>query len=252
VTVELKVEGLAIGYGERTVLSNLSFEVARGDIFIVMGGSGSGKSTLLRNLIGLAEPLAGHIEIGGRRLTGASPDERRAILRSFGVLFQGGALWSSMTIEDNLLLLYEQLTDLSPAAARALARVKLAQVGLAGFERAFPDQLSGGMVKRAGLARAMALDAELLFLDEPGAGLDPVTARRLDELVVELRDVLGVTVVIVTHELDSIFRIGTNSILVDPVAQTIIARGPPRELRDRATDPRVTQFLHATLAPEPP
>ena len=245
-TVRLQTKDLAIGYDGRTVLEHLSFEVAKGDVFIVMGGSGSGKSTLLRNLIGLAEPISGTIEIGGRQFTGADRDDRRAIMRSFGVAFQGGALWSSMTIEDNLLLLYDQLTDLTPRAARALARLKLAQVGLAGFERAMPDQLSGGMIKRAAIARAMALDAELVFLDEPGAGLDPVTARLLDELVLELRDVLGVTFVIVTHELDSIFRIGTNSILIDGAARTIIARGHPRELRDRSTDPRVTKFLKAS------
>ncbi len=244
----LRADGLAIGYDGRVVLEDLSFEVARGDIFIVMGGSGSGKSTLLRNLIGLAEPIRGTIEIGGKQLTGADRAARRTIMRSFGVAVQGGALWSSMTVEDNLLLLYEQLTDLTPAAARALARLKLAQVGLAGFERAYPDQLSGGMIKRAAIARAMALDAELVFLDEPGAGLDPVTARLLDELIRELRDVLGVTFVIVTHELDSIFRIGTNSILIDGAARTIIARGHPRELRDRTDDPRVTRFLGATEA----
>jgi len=240
---QLRVEGLAIGYGGRPVLEGLAFEVARGDIFIVMGGSGSGKSTLLRSLIGLVDPIAGEIEIAGRRLTGASPDERRAIKRSFGVLFQGGALWSSMTLEENLVLLYEQLTKLDRRAAHALARFKLAQVGLSGAEGAYPDQLSGGMVKRAALARAMALDAELLFLDEPSAGLDPVTARRLDELILELRDVLGVTVVIVTHELDSIFRIGSNSILIDGASRSIIARGNPRDLRDHASDPRVSGFL---------
>jgi phospholipid/cholesterol/gamma-HCH transport system ATP-binding protein len=242
-TPAISAHGLSVGYGDTAVLADLDFEVARGDVFVVMGGSGSGKSTLLRHLIGLAEPIGGEIWYGGRLFTGADPDERSAIARGFGVLFQSGALWSSMTLIENVSLPLEELTDLPPREIEALARFKLRLVGLAGFETYYPSQISGGMQKRAALARAMALDPEVLFLDEPSAGLDPLTARRLDDLILELRDSLGVTVVIVTHELASIFAIASNSIFVDGKTRSILARGDPRALRDASPDALVRSFL---------
>lgn len=240
---QLSVRDLAIGYDGVPILEHLTFEVERGSVFIIMGGSGCGKSTLLRHLIGLSEPIRGEIRYGDRALTGALPDERAELLRDGGVLFQGSALWSALTVEDNVALPLEQLTDLGAAEARALARLKLGLVGLAGAEQLYPSQLSGGMQKRAGLARAIALDPATLFLDEPSAGLDPLSARNLDDLILELRDTLGVTVVIVTHELASIFAIGTAGIFLDGASRSILARGRPAELRDTSDDPRIRSFL---------
>ena len=244
----IAVEQLTIGYDDVVVLSDISFEVARGDVFVIMGGSGSGKSTLLRHMIGLAEPLSGAIHYGSLTLTGAHPADRHSILRSIGVLFQSSALWSAMTLEDNVALPIEQLTRVPRREARALARFKLALVGLAGFEHHFPSQISGGMQKRAGLARAIALDPATLFLDEPSAGLDPITGRRLDELILELRDTIGVSVVVVTHELASIFAIGSNGIFLDGETHSIIGRGNPRTLRDTSADPRIRSFLNREAA----
>jgi phospholipid/cholesterol/gamma-HCH transport system ATP-binding protein len=240
---EIAVTDLKIGYGSYVVLDGISFEVGRGDVFVVMGGSGSGKSTLLRQLMGLDAPIGGDIRHRGLSLVSGTPDERRRIMRRFGVLFQSGALWSSMTLEENVMLPIVELGGLGREDARTLARLKLALVGLKGFEPLYPSELSGGMQKRAALARAIALDPELLFLDEPSAGLDPPTSRRIDELILELRENLGVTVVIVTHELASILRIGTNGILIDGASRSIIARGDPRELRERSRDARVHEFL---------
>ena len=242
-TAQITAHDLAVGYEGKPILEHLDFVVDPGEIFIVMGGSGSGKSTLLRNLVGLAEPLGGEIRYGGDSFTEAGPDERREIARRFGVLFQSSALWSAMTLAENVSLPIEEFTELDAAEVREVARLKLALVGLRGFEDFYPSQISGGMQKRAGLARAMALDPAILFLDEPSSGLDPLTARRLDELILELRENLGVTVVIVTHELSSILRIGTNGILIDATSRSIIARGHPRELRDRSRDARVHEFL---------
>jgi phospholipid/cholesterol/gamma-HCH transport system ATP-binding protein len=240
--VVIAARDLAIGYGSYVVLAGLTVEVRRGDVFVIMGGSGSGKSTLLRALIGLDAPLGGEIRYGDLSLTHGSAEERRSIERRFGVLFQSGALWSSMTLEENVRLPMEEIAGLDPHDARALARHKLALVGLRGFEELYPGQLSGGMQKRAALARAIALDPELLFLDEPSAGLDPPTARQIDELILELRESLGATIVVVTHELSSIFRIGTNGILIDAASRSIIARGHPAEMR-RGRDARVRDFL---------
>lgn len=242
-TPAIKVTDLKIGYGSYVVLDGISFEVTQGDVFVVMGGSGSGKSTLLRSLMGLDEPLAGDIQHHGVSLIRGTTDERRLLRRRFGVLFQSGALWSSMTLEENVMLPIVELGGLPHEDARTLARLKLALVGLRGFELLYPSELSGGMQKRAALARAIALDPGLLFLDEPSAGLDPPTSRRIDDLILELRENLGVTVVIVTHELSSILRIGTNGILVDGASRSIIARGNPRELRERSRDGRVHEFL---------
>jgi phospholipid/cholesterol/gamma-HCH transport system ATP-binding protein len=233
-----------MAFGDFILQHDLSFEVRRGDIFVVMGGSGCGKSTLLRHMIGLLEPAKGHIIYGSKNFTEASPNERDEMLRRFGVLYQGGALWSSMTLAENISLPLDEFTDLSPDDIREVAIVKLALVGLKGFEDFYPADISGGMRKRAGLARAMALDPEILFIDEPSAGLDPISSKLLDELIVELRDSLNTTVVIVTHELASIFAIATNSIFLDAESRTMIASGLPRDLRDHSDNPVVRRFLN--------
>jgi phospholipid/cholesterol/gamma-HCH transport system ATP-binding protein len=237
------VTGLDVGYGSFVVQGNLSFEVERGKIFIIMGGSGSGKSTVLRVMIGLLPPLRGDVIFGGENLWRVEEDRRARLTRRFGVVYQGGALWSSMTLAENVGLPLGEFTDLTEAQIREIAALKLALVGLAGFEDFYPAQISGGMQKRAGLARAMALDPDFLFLDEPSAGLDPMSARRLDDLIVELRDSLGSTVVVVTHELASIFAIGDDSVFLDPETRTMIARGNPKTLLEESTSPTVQAFL---------
>jgi len=198
---------------------------------------------LLRHMIGLLEPARGDVLYDGTSFTRADPETREQMRQRFGVLYQAGALWSSMTLAENIGLPLGEFTDLSPADIRDIASLKLALVGLKGFEDYYPSQISGGMQKRAGLARAMALDPEILFFDEPSAGLDPITSRLLDDLILELRESLGATIVVVTHELQSIFTIGTNSVFLDPETRTMIAQGPPRELRDHCTDPKVRRFL---------
>jgi phospholipid/cholesterol/gamma-HCH transport system ATP-binding protein len=240
----ISVENLTMAFGDFVLQRDLTFEVHAGDIFVVMGGSGCGKSTLMRHLVGLLEPAAGRILYGDRDFTAASTEERDAMLRRFGVLYQGGALWSSMTLAENIGLPLGEFTDLSPETIREVAAVKLALVGLSGFEDYYPSDISGGMRKRAGLARAMALDPYILFIDEPSAGLDPISSRLLDELIVELRDSLDTTIVMVTHELPSIFAIGTNSIFLDAESRTMIASGPPTELRDHSDNPTVRRFLN--------
>src|SRR5215813_9293339 len=239
----IEVRRLDMAYGARVIQHDLTFTVRRGDIFIVMGGSGTGKSTLLRHLIGLLEPARGQVLYDGLSFWGADSAERERMTRGFGVLFQSGALWSSMTLAENVSLPIEELTQLSPAEVREIAKLKLGLVGLRGFEDYYPSQLSGGMQKRAGLARAMALDPSILFLDEPSAGLDPVTARRLDELILELQSSLGITFVVVTHDLASIFTIGTDSIFLDAESRTAIAHGPPKMLLEQVRDQRVRDFL---------
>ncbi len=237
------VKGLTMAYGNLVIQRDLNFTVERGDIFIIMGGSGCGKSTLLRHLIGLHAPAEGEVLFDGISFWGSSLAERARLMRRFGVLYQSGALWSSMTLAENVALPLEQYTELGPGDIADLVSLKLALVGLSGFEDYYPSEISGGMKKRAGLARAMALDPEILFFDEPSAGLDPLSARRLDELILELRGSLGTTVVVVTHELASIFAIGTNSIFLDPEKKTMIAQGNPRELLANSSDPRVHRFL---------
>lgn len=232
-----------MAYGDYVVQRDLNFTIRHGDIFIIMGDSGCGKSTLLRHLIGLKAPAAGRIFYNGVSFLEATEEARAALLRRFGVMYQQGALWSSMTLAENIALTLEQYTQLGAAEIRALAAVKLALVGLAGFEDYYPSEISGGMQKRAGLARAMALDPEILFFDEPSAGLDPISSRRLDELIVELQRSLGATVVVVTHELPSIFAIGTNAIFMDAARKTIVAQGPPRQMLAECSDPRVREFL---------
>jgi phospholipid/cholesterol/gamma-HCH transport system ATP-binding protein len=241
--VHITVRNLTMAYGSFVLMRDLNFTVNRGDVFIIMGGSGCGKSTLLRHLIGLKEPASGEIWYGDESFTEASPQRREEMLRRFGILYQSGALWSSMTLAENVGLPLGEFTDLSPREIREVASLKLALVGLKGFEDYYPSQISGGMQKRAGLARAMALDPEILFFDEPSAGLDPISSRLLDELILELRDSLGTTVVVVTHELASIFAIANKSIFLDTETRTMIAQGNPRELRDDAPDEKVRRFL---------
>ncbi len=239
----IAVRDLDVGYGSAVVQRNLHFDVPRGRIFVIMGGSGCGKSSVLRVMIGLLPPLGGEVLVGGTSLWQADEAARDAVTRRFGVLYQGGALWSAMTLAENVELPLAQFTDLTAGQRREMAGLKLALVGLAGFEDFYPAQLSGGMQKRAGLARAMALDPDILCLDEPTAGLDPVSSRRFDDLVLEIREDLGTTVVVVTHELASIFAIGDDSVFLDAERHTIIARGNPKALLAESTDPAVRAFL---------
>ncbi len=243
VRAHITVSGLVMAYGDRVIQRDLSFTVNRGDVFIIMGGSGCGKTTLLKHMIGLLEPAGGDIYFDGDNYWKSAPEAQKAIKQRFGVMFQGGALWSSMTLAENIALPLREYTQLSSNQISDVVAYKLALVGLAGHEEYYPAELSGGMRKRASLARAMALDPEILFFDEPGAGLDPISARRLDDLILELRDSLGTTVVVVTHELASIFTIGNNSVFLDAESRTMIATGDPKQLRDESADARVTSFL---------
>ncbi len=239
----IAVTNLIMAYGENVIQRDLTFTVNRGDIFIIMGGSGCGKSTLLRHLVGLQKPAQGRILYNGMDFWEATPREQDAEMRRWGVLYQSGALWSSMTLAENIAIPLEEYTDLNQSEIRRLASLKLALVGLAGFEDYYPAEISGGMKKRAGLARAMALDPEILFLDEPSAGLDPISANLLDRLILELRESLGTTIVVVTHELASIFAIGNDSIFLDGLEKTMIANGPPRELLKGCENATVRCFL---------
>lgn len=241
---KISVRGLQVGYGDFVLMRDVNLDVRQGDIFFIMGGSGCGKSTLLRVLMGLKSPQKGQVFYGQEDFWNGDDESRRRIMRQAGVLFQAGALWSSMTLAENVGLPLQQYTSLAPEEIRRQASLKLALAGLAGFEDYYPSEISGGMRKRAGLARALALDPQILFLDEPSAGLDPVSSRLLDDLILELRDTLGTTFVIVSHELASIFAIASNSIFLDAQSRTVKARGNPRELvRDRHTDPSARLFL---------
>ncbi|HEY7168944.1 MAG TPA: ATP-binding cassette domain-containing protein [Candidatus Binatia bacterium] len=242
-SAHITVRDLTMAYGSFVLMRDLNFTINHGDVFIIMGGSGCGKSTLLRHLIGLNEPAKGEIFYGEENFTKADPAKRQEMVRRTGVLFQSGALWSSMTLAENVGLSLDEYTDLSPGEIREVASLKLALVGLKGFEDYFPSQISGGMQKRAGLARAMALDPEILFFDEPSAGLDPISSRLLDDLILELRDSLGATVVVVTHELASIFTIGNNSVFLDAETRTMTAGGDPKELLAHSNNPTVRRFL---------
>ncbi len=237
------IRDLTMAYGSFVLQHDLTFTIRRGDIFIIMGGSGCGKSTLLKHLIGLKAPAKGEVLFDGQSFWAVETEERERLMRRFGILYQKGALWSSLTLAENVALPLEQYTDLSPSQIRELTSLKLALVGLAGFEDYYPSEISGGMQKRAGLARAMALDPEILFFDEPSAGLDPISSKLLDDLILELRDSLGATIVVVTHELASIFAIGTNSVFLDPESKTMIAKGDPKVLLAECQDPKVRQFL---------
>lgn len=237
------VENLTMAYGDFVIQRDLDFIINRGDVFVIMGGSGCGKSTLLKIMIGLKAPTVGDVFYEGKSFWKATDTEREQMSRKFGVLFQSGALWSSMTLAENVALALKQYTDLPAKEIAELCSLKLALVGLAGFEDYYPNEISGGMKKRAGLARAIAMDPEILFFDEPSAGLDPLSSRLLDNLILELRDSLGATVVVVTHELASIFAIANNSVFLDPDTKTMLATADPKYLRDHSEDFRVRNFL---------
>ena len=239
----ITVRNLTLAYGSFVIQQALNFTIRRGDIFLIMGGSGCGKSTVLRCMIGLKAPAQGQILYGEKSFWDAAPNQRELMKQRFGVLFQAGALWSSMTLAENVALPLAEYTDLSTSEIDELVSLKLALVGLAGFEDYYPNEISGGMRKRAGLARAIALDPETLFFDEPSAGLDPMSSRLLDDLILELRDSLGATVVMVTHELASIFAIGTNSVFLDADTKTMVATGDPKVLRETSVDLKVRNFL---------
>ena len=239
----ITVDDLTLAYENYTVLENVSFTIARGDIFIIMGGNGCGKSTLLKFLIGLKQPVKGRVFYDDIDFWGSETHVRNRILKQVGILYQKNALWSSMTLAENVALPLEEYTDLNPGQVSEIVSLKLSLVGLRGFEELYPSELSGGMQKRAALARAMALDPDILFFDEPSAGLDPVNARLLDDLILELSASLKTTVVVITHDLASIFAIGNRSIFLDQEAKTILAFGNPKRLLKESDDPKVVAFL---------
>ena len=244
----LRAIGLAQRFGNRIVYRDVSFEVAHREVFVILGGSGCGKSTLLRQCIGLLSPTAGSVELLGCDITAAAPDARAEILSRIGVMFQSGALFGSMTLLENVMLPLEVHTNLPLPARRRVARLKLGLVGLANSASLLPAEISGGMAKRAAIARALALDPPLLFLDEPSAGLDPVTSAGIDRLILELRNDLGLTFVVVTHELESILAIADRCLMLDQGAQGVIALGDPRHLRDESEDPKVRGFFRREAA----
>lgn len=239
----IEVSDLTMRYGEHLVQSNLNFQIQAEDIFVIMGDSGCGKSTLLKHMIGLLQPVEGEILYGRDSLWAMSADEQKLLMQRFGVLYQKGALWSALTLLENISLPLQEYTDLPPRDIEDLAAIKLSLVGLSGFEHYYPFEISGGMQKRAALARAMALDPEILFFDEPSAGLDPISSRQLDDLILELKASLKATIVVVTHELPSIFNIATNSIFLDADTKTLIAEGNPNQLLEACEHPKVKRFL---------
>ena len=239
----IAVDDLECGYDGLVLLQHVTFAVKPGELFFVIGGSGCGKSTLLKHMIGLQRPTAGTIRYFGESFTNATLSRRRELLRTFGVLYQNSALWSSLTLRENITLPLEEYTPLSKHERNELAALRLAQVSLSGYEDYYPSEISGGMKKRAALARALTLDPAIVFFDEPSAGLDPVTSRKLDELILQIRETLGTTMIIVSHELDSIFSIADRVIMLEREAKGIIAEGNPRELVQKSVDPRVQEFL---------
>lgn len=241
--IDISAEDLEVAYGDNVLQSQLTFEVARGEIFIIMGGSGCGKSSLLRIMVGLKVPTKGHVYYQGESLWSPNGEVDHRLMKQFGVMYQSGALWSSMSLAENIALPLSQYTDLNQAQINDMVSYKLSLVGLAGFEDYSPADISGGMRKRVGIARAMALDPDIIFLDEPSAGLDPISGRRLDELILELRDSLGTTFVIVTHELESIYTIADNVIFLDNTDKTITARGKPQDLLKQEKTTPIYQFL---------
>jgi phospholipid/cholesterol/gamma-HCH transport system ATP-binding protein len=239
----ISVRHLRMGYGKRVLLDDASFDVQRGEIMVILGGSGCGKSSLMKNVIGLYKPMAGDILIGAKSIVTASANEKALLQRSLGVMYQSGALFGSLNVLENVRFPLDQFTELALAEKNLTARMLLHQVEMAYAESLMPGELSGGMLKRAGIARAMALGCDILLLDEPSAGLDPITAANLDRTILNLRKSLGFTFVVVTHELQSIFNIADRAVMLDPVSRSIIAEGKPADLRDHSTDPRVRQFF---------
>ncbi len=240
---QIQVRNLTMSYGNFLVQENLNFDIARGDIFIIMGDSGCGKSTLMKHMIGLRKPTSGCVYLDGVDYWSLSEAEQNQMKCRYGVMFQGGALWSSRTLAENIALPLQNFTQLNKHQIKELVELKLVMVGMGGFGHYYPAEISGGMRKRAALARAMALDPEVLFFDEPSAGLDPINARRLDDLILELSESFGTTIVMVTHELASIFAIGRNAVFLDSQQKTQIARGNPKMLRDHCEHPTVRAFL---------
>jgi len=245
----IQVADLTIGYGDFLIQRDLTFTVRKSEIFVIMGGSGCGKTTVMRAITGLKQPTRGRVLLGGTSLWECEPEERAGLMARLGIVFQSGALWSSMTLAENVGLPLSQYTDLKGADIRDLALLKLSLVGLAGFEDYYPAEISGGMRKRAGVARALALDPAILFFDEPSAGLDPVTSSMLDDLILRLRDSLGITMVLVTHELPSIFAIADNAIFLDAETRTLIDSGHPKRLLSESRHPKVKAFLTRNQAP---
>ena len=240
----IQVHDLVAEYGDDIVLKNVTFEVQPGEILAIIGGSGCGKTTLLKHLGGLKPPASGRITIGGLDITDQENGEFKAALRKIGILFQGGALFGSMSIAENVALPIREYTDLRAGAIADLVRMKLCSVDLGGYESHLPSELSGGMIKRAALARALALDPEILFLDEPTAGLDPVISAEIEELVLRINHSLGTTMVIITHSLNIIFKVAHRVIMLDKSAKGIIAQGDPVELKEKSANPQVKQFFN--------
>ncbi len=241
---------LDCGYDGHAILKDVHFAIPQGQICFIGGGSGCGKSTLLKHLVGLLPAIGGDVRYFGESFLGAPPGRRRELLKTFGVLYQSAALWSALTVRENIALPLEEYTTLGKCEREEVVAFKLAQVGLAGYEDYYPSEISGGMKKRAGLARALALDPEIVFFDEPSAGLDPVTSRHLDELILKIRDAFGTTLVIVSHELDSIFGIADRLIMLSREAEGVVADGPPGDLAVNSPDDRVREFLRRSARPD--